>query len=242
MFTAENCLHRMYEAPYRMLDPGDTLTIYPREQFSVCPVVTAAAETRTLEQPSKAGIIHTIVLDTDGGDLTLTVTGGYNADAATSITLADAGDFVTFISVKVGASYYWRVLASEGTTVAGEDMTVDQLTAGTVTVTTGIRMVVASVTAVGSVQSLATNTLSEGFNIVADGGTNLGLLLPVAANGAEVIIKNNSGSTVIVYGSVTADIINALATTTGFSVATTKTARFIRENSTRWWTDPLAVA
>lgn len=134
MFTAENCLHRMYEAPYRMLDPGASKTIYPRTQFSVCPVVTATAEARTLEQPSKAGLVHTVVLDTDGGDLTLTVTGGYNADGATSLTFGDAGDYVTFISLKIGASYYWRVLGFEGVNVAGEDFTVDQATITTLTI------------------------------------------------------------------------------------------------------------
>jgi hypothetical protein len=128
MFTAENCLNRMYSAPYRMLDPGSAGTIYPRKQFSYCPVVTAAAEARTLEQPYKAGIVHTVVLETDGGDLTLTVTGGYNADADTSITFADAGDFVTFLSIKVGTSFYWRVLAQEGTNVVGEDLAADQAT------------------------------------------------------------------------------------------------------------------
>lgn len=123
MFTAENCLHRMYEAPYLMLDPGASGTIYPRKQFSHCPVVTAAAEARTLEQPYKAGMIHTVVLDTYVGALTLTVTGGYNQDANTSLTFGDAGDFVTFFSIKVGTSFYWRVLASEGVNVSlGRDL------------------------------------------------------------------------------------------------------------------------
>lgn len=134
--SAHRILHDLLAAPYLMIDPGDAKTIYVDRQLAVVPVVTAAGETRTLAQPTKAGIQATILLDTDGGDLTLTVTGGYNADAATSITLADAGDFVTFISIKVGTSYYWRVLAQEGTNVAMEDLTVDQLTAGTLTVGT----------------------------------------------------------------------------------------------------------
>ncbi len=118
MFTAENCLDRMYEATYLMLDPGDTKIIYPRSLLSVCGVVTTGVETRTLEQPKKTGLIHTVVLDTDGGDLTLTVTGGYNANADTSITFGDAGDFVTFISIGIGTSFYWRVLSQGGTNVA----------------------------------------------------------------------------------------------------------------------------
>ncbi len=116
-FTAANCLQRMYEAEYLMLDPGASRTIYPRRLLSQCPVVTLTAEARTLEQPPKVGLVHTVVLDTDGGDLTLTVTGGYNAAADTSITFGDAGDFVTFMAVKVGSSFYWRVLQSEGVNI-----------------------------------------------------------------------------------------------------------------------------
>jgi hypothetical protein len=58
-----------------------------------------------------------VVLDTDGGDLTLTVTGGYDTAGDTSITFDDAGDFVVFYSTKVGSSYYWRVLGQAGTDV-----------------------------------------------------------------------------------------------------------------------------
>jgi hypothetical protein len=89
---------------------------------------------------------------------------------------------------------------------------------------------------------LATNDLAPGFNNVTGGGTNLGVSLPSPVAGTEVIVKNTSGSNAIIYGSATAVIINALATTTGFTLATTKTIRLICENSTQWWTDPLAVA
>ena len=136
--SSHRVLYDAYRAAFLMTDPGDAGTITIDRYSAVVPVVTGASgETRTLAQPTKAGLICTVELDTDGGgDATLTVTGGYNADAATSIVLGDAGDFVTFVSIKAGASYYWRVVAHEGTTVAGEDLTVDQLTATTATVTT----------------------------------------------------------------------------------------------------------
>lgn len=122
-------LHDMLKAPFLVVDPGASGTITVDRWGAVCPVVTATAEARTLAQPTKAGLVSTVVLDTDGGDLTLTVTGGFNADADTSITFADAGDFVTFFSIKVGTSYYWRVIAQEGTNVAGETLSVDTITA-----------------------------------------------------------------------------------------------------------------
>lgn len=229
--SAHRTLKDLYKAftnnigPGLLQDPGDAGTITVEMWGQICPVVTAAAETRTLAQPNRAGLQAAIVLDTDGGDLTLTVTGGYNEDGTTTITLDDAGDFVVVYSVKVGSSYYWRIAANEGTSVATKPL-----------------LVVTAVTAVGSVQSLATNSLAPGLNVIKGGGTNLGVSLPKPVAGTEVIVKNTSGSTAIVYGNATAVIINALATTTGFSVATTKTTRLICENSTQWWTDPLAIA
>lgn len=99
-------------------DPGDAGTITPTMWGQQFLITTAGAETRTLARPAKAGILTSIVLDTDGGDLTLTVTGGYNAAGDTSITFGDAGDMVTFLSVKTGTTYQWTAIAQEGTNVA----------------------------------------------------------------------------------------------------------------------------
>jgi hypothetical protein len=235
-------------------DPGDAATIVVDRYGAVVPMVSGSAgETRTLAVPTKAGILATLVHDTDGGGaITLTVTSGYNADAQTSIVFSDAGDFVTLLSVKIGDNYRWRVVGSEGTNLQQEAVTADNVTVNdTLSVTNAVisyatitnpKHVVTAVTAVGSVQSLATNSLSPGFNNIAGGGSNLGVSLPTAAAGLECIIKNTSGSTAIVYTHTQAAIINALATSTGFSVADTKTIRLICENSTQWWTDPLAIA
>lgn len=125
--VAHRILHDLYAAPFLMVDPGASGTIRIDRDFAVVPVVTAAAEARTLAAPTKAGLVATVELDVDGGDLTLTIEDGYNEDADTSIVLPDAGNFVTFISIKVGASFYWRVLAQEGTNAALEDLAVDQL-------------------------------------------------------------------------------------------------------------------
>jgi hypothetical protein len=111
---------------------------------------------------------------------------------------------------------------------------------------TNAKVVVTSVTAVGSVASLATNSLAPGLNVIAGGGNSLGVMLPAASAGTVVEVVNASGSTALIYadgiGGTYAVCINALATSTGYSLATTKTTRLICENSTRWWTFPLAVA
>lgn len=96
-------------------DPGSGGTISPTMWGMVFPIITAAAESRTLARPSKAGILTTVFLDTDNGDLTLTVTGGFNPAGDTTIVFGDAGDAVVFLSVKTGSTYQWTVIAQTGT-------------------------------------------------------------------------------------------------------------------------------
>jgi len=142
MSSPHRLRHDLYMAPTTIKDPGYNATESKRtitidKDGGVCPVVTTGTgDTRTLRRPTKAGIIGTIVLYEDGGNLTLTVTGGYNEDGLTPIVFDDAGDFVTFISIDVGGTYYWRVLSHEGTDLSTEDFTVDTLTVDTLTVET----------------------------------------------------------------------------------------------------------
>lgn len=128
--SGHNAAQQMAQGDRSILDPGSSGTIYVDRFAAIVNARTAAAEARTLAQPTKEGLEVTIVLDVDGGDLTLTVTGGYNKDADTAIVLADAGNFVRFTSVKVGSAFYWRLIAQEGTDAAVENLAVDQLTIG----------------------------------------------------------------------------------------------------------------
>jgi hypothetical protein len=98
-----------------LADPGDGNTITFRQQFQICPIVTTGVETRIVAQPDRPGSIQALVLKTDGGNCTLTITGGYNAASATSIVLDDAGDRLVLHSVDIGGSYYWRIMSQEGT-------------------------------------------------------------------------------------------------------------------------------
>jgi len=154
MATALNVRHTLYRAPTTITDPGSAGTITVDKDGGVCPVVTAGAEARTLRTPTKAGINGTVVLKTAGGALTLTVTGGYNGDGDTSITFGDAGDYVRFMSIEYGGSYYWRIVSQEGTNVAGETLSVDSLTATNANATTGI------ITTMNATNSTITNANS----------------------------------------------------------------------------------
>lgn len=168
-------LFRAYEAvgPGIGNDPGNAGTITPTLWGVIYPIVTAGAETRTLARPDKAGILTTIVLDTDGGDLTMTVTGGYNAAGATSIVFGTAGDMVVFMSVKTGTTFQWTVIAQEGTNIeAGGDQTQAIVTPGAVTVDGTVSRVT------------VTNAVNGAITLAAPSAAMMGKLLTIEYIGA----------------------------------------------------------
>ena len=101
-----------------LLDPGNAGTIELDRSMGVCSVVTAASETRKIGSPQRTGVIVTVCLKTDGGDLAITGAGGEilnsGSGTETTATMADAGDVLTLISVSKGANIVWAVLANHG--------------------------------------------------------------------------------------------------------------------------------
>ena len=101
-----------------LLDPGDAGTIELDRSLGVCSVVTAASETRKIGSPQRTGVIVTVCLKTDGGDLAITGAGGEilnsGSGTETTATMADAGDVLTLISVSKGANIVWAILANHG--------------------------------------------------------------------------------------------------------------------------------
>ena len=204
--SRQKVLREMYTANKSLGDPGASGTITPVHYGQVCNVVTATAEARTLAQPTQAGMLFGIVLKTDGGDLTLTVTGGYNADGATSITFADAGDFVAFMSVAVSTSFVWKVVGHEGTDVAVEDINVDQLTFATLTSPAVATSHGAG--AIGTALAPATSRRTENGTIITEIKIDLtGLaskntaddIIGLSAGGAAYIGRNVVASNGIIY-------------------------------------------
>ena len=117
--SGHNTPYHLYQGPLsQSTQLGTTGSIAIDRNPCYVPVdTTAGAAALTLSRPTKNGIFATVCLEVDGGDLTLTVTGGYNAAGDTSIVFGDASDNVVFYSVRVGGVYYWRVAASKGTDV-----------------------------------------------------------------------------------------------------------------------------
>jgi hypothetical protein len=106
-----NIHHNLYNADHTMTDPGNGGTIRVTEDLQICEMVSVAAETRTLDAPTKTGIRFVLRLKTDGGDVLVTAENGFNAVGDTVARFADASDLLSLISVEYAAgppkTYRW---------------------------------------------------------------------------------------------------------------------------------------
>lgn len=111
-------------------DPGDAGAI-PRDQMGNCNLVSATTETRTLADPVRSGVLLGLNFQTDGGNITVTVTNGYDENANTTLTFSNAGEFALLISRKVGSNYRWRLISATPGLTQSETAVLDGVTPGT---------------------------------------------------------------------------------------------------------------
>lgn len=114
MSDPHNVHHNLYRVGKSMLDPGDAGIIHVSEDLQILEIVTTAAETRTLADPTKAGIRFVLRLFTDGGNLVVTAAGGLNAAGNTQATFADASDMLELVSVKTSTGFRWQINKNVG--------------------------------------------------------------------------------------------------------------------------------
>lgn len=138
-----------------MLDPGNAGSINVDRTPAVVPMVSAGAETRTLARPVMRGDIVTLYVETYVGNITLTVTGGYNTNGDTSFTFSAAGQWAVFVSGFDGTNYFWMMVANYqlGNLSATELGWLDGVTAGTAAASKA--MVTNSSNQIGSLAALA---------------------------------------------------------------------------------------
>lgn len=173
-----NFAKAMRDCPLK--DPGNAGSISVR-QSGMLHLVSAAAETRTLPAPGAKGTILLIDMETDGGDITLTVTGGYNEAGATSLVFSDVGQFAAFVSIQTAAgTYVWRLLSSSGTAVNTLLTQGAALTAQDTTITH-----TAPGTADYAIQGI-TSTTPFGFVTADEGNTVLKVIANLQTRLAEV--------------------------------------------------------
>lgn len=121
--STRNVLYQMAKAANQQVlpDPGNAGTIDLKNRSSaVLELVSAGAETRTLRAPTSVGQAVLLTHVTDGGDITVTVTNGFNETGDTTFVFSDPGQFAYFISTKEYTSpsatptYHWRLISHYG--------------------------------------------------------------------------------------------------------------------------------
>ena len=94
-----------------------------------------------------------------------------------------------------------------------------------------------TVAATGSAQGDAA-ALVLGFNLVTAADGTKGVILPAAAAGKQVRVKNNANAVLKVYPA-TSDAINALSINSAISIAAFTCPTFEAYDNTTWYTNPL---
>jgi len=111
MPTAHRILDDLYEKSHVLPDPGDGKTIRVTQDLTICEMVSVTAETRTLAAPSKAGLRFILRMLTDGGDIVVTHTPGFNHAGESKATFDDAGDILKLRSVETAThgTFRWQI-------------------------------------------------------------------------------------------------------------------------------------
>lgn len=222
MGSPNTLLNRLKEVDYTQAgDRGGSTngaTIYPDRQFAVVRLISAGAETRTVSAPRKSGIIFTLDHVTDGGDITVTVTGGYDEAGSMTLTFSAIGQFATLISVEqTSGTFVWRILAYDG--VAGPTVSL------------------ASLALTGSLSVGTTSTLTgavTGASSIKSTNATAGVGYGTGAGGA--VTQITSASTGVTLNKVTGQI-----TTVALTTAAAAEERFTVTNSAVAATDTIVL-
>lgn len=206
--SQHNAEQKMFGAP-EAADPGNAGTIVVNRSAHSVPLVSTGAETRTLARPTRAQALCFLNMRTDGGDITVTVTGGYNEDGDTTFVFSDVGQFALFVSFYDGTNYYWRKFSDYGlgniapadaavlSTLSGLLATADEINRSS-DVSTRLVVVPAATTTL-----TLTEALHEGKILVLQSTGGLAIT-PIAATGSggvyQFVVK-----TAISGGNVTID-------------------------------------
>lgn len=111
MPTAHRILDDLYEHSHVLPDPGNGNVIRVTQDLTICEMVSTGAETRTLAAPSKAGLRFILRMLTDGGDIVVTHSPGFNHAGESKATFNDAGDLLKLRSVETAThgTFRWQI-------------------------------------------------------------------------------------------------------------------------------------
>lgn len=114
IMSAHNMPEELYKASHQMADPGDGGTIAVDRDLATVELVSTGSETRTLDDPPRAGLRLNLRMKTDGGDIVVTADNGLNVTGNTQATFADVGDQLNMIAVSHTSGYRWEILVNTG--------------------------------------------------------------------------------------------------------------------------------
>lgn len=112
--SAHNALEQQFLSEFLVPDPGNGGTLgmdRDRQQYAIA---TGGAETRTLPDPHRPGLLLSISMIEDGGDCVIASDSPINATGNNRITLDDVNDTILLISIRTAAGHLWRVMGNDG--------------------------------------------------------------------------------------------------------------------------------
>lgn len=253
--NAHNILQTIFRGAVA-LDPGNAGTINVDRSPHVVGIVSATSETRTLARPTTLLSEAFIYMKTDGGDVTLTITGGYNEDGDTTFLFDDPGEFIHLKAGWDGSTYYWRKISDHttGLLTQTEAGFLSGITAGT-----GAASKAMVLNSSGNITMPGSSTLSLSIGALAALGTNAataapitqqisavtaadgtkGVALPAAAAGlGPVIVINTDVDAMLPIYPVSGgnDNINGLAEDAALEIGPGEMALFAATSATQWYT------
>lgn len=117
--SGHNTHHDSFAGDAVMLDPGNGKALIVDRDRGIVELVTAAAETRTLPDPTKSGIELALNLKTDGGDCVVTAATAINAAGNAIMTFADEADTIVLLSIPNGSTAYrWKAIGNDGVSLS----------------------------------------------------------------------------------------------------------------------------
>ncbi len=167
----------MAAGTWDLIDPGDGAAI-DIALWGIVPLVSGASgETRSLARPTKLGLWQILNMQTDGGgDIVVTVAGGYNEAANTTLTFAEVGEWALLVSMRDATSTYaWRLINYDGLTGPVLDfagITADTLSLSSTLAVTGAATL-SSTLAVTGVTTFTGRADLDGNTIATTAGTGI---------------------------------------------------------------------
>lgn len=215
--NARRILNAIRDADHALNDPGPGGRIDPFGDLQICELVTTDAESRTLADPTQAGIRFTLRLKTDGGDCTVTADNGFDIDGNTQAVFADAGDQLELISVSHTTGYRWEVLVNTGPAalMGGQSITYLLSTEKTISAAWGLQKLVESYSGNCCICQRSSDSTSQTFGFGSDGnvdsaiwtfiGSSIGYLTTIydqSGNGNDLVNATLSGCAVALSNGV----------------------------------------